>query len=192
MTHDPFDDPRITATGLFAEAYVGLTARFAAHLAEHRLSLVEFEVLLRLARSPGRQLRMTDLSAQTSLSTSGVTRVVDRLERNGLVCRTACPTDRRSFYAVITESGLARLRQVLPEHLDLIERWFTGVLNPAQLEATLDGLRRVRDAVRPDATAGAASADAASTNPPAAGPRGRGHRSPPAALPHAPPAGRQA
>jgi MarR family 2-MHQ and catechol resistance regulon transcriptional repressor len=151
-----FEDPRITATGLFAEAYAGLTARFAAQYAEHRLSTVEFEVLLRLARSPKRRLRMTDLAAQTSLSTSGVTRVVDRLERDGLVFRTACETDRRSSHAVISESGITRLREVLPGHLELIERWFTGVLNTDQLDAMLDGLRMVRDAVRPDATAGAA------------------------------------
>ena len=93
------DDPRITAIGLFAEAFTGLSARFAAQLAGHKLSPVEFEVLMRLARSPGHELRMTDLAAQTSLSTSGVTRVVDRMERDGLLRRRACPTDRRSSYA---------------------------------------------------------------------------------------------
>lgn len=158
VTQDLFDDPRITATGLFTEAYAGLTARFAAQYAEHGLSTVEFEVLLRLARSPKQRLRMTDLAAQTSLSTSGVTRVIDRLERDDLVCRTACPTDRRSSYAVITESGLTRLRTALPGHLELVERWFTGVLSAEELQATLHGLRVVRDAVRPDATAGAAPA----------------------------------
>ena len=65
-------------------------------------SSIEFEVLLRLGRSPEGQLRMTDLSAQTSLTASGVTRVIDRLERDGYVTRIACPTDRRSLYAVIT------------------------------------------------------------------------------------------
>ena len=150
-----FDDSRITATGLFSEAFAGLNARFAAQFAEHGLSQVEFEVLLRLARSPGQRLRMTDLSAQTSLSTSGVTRVIDRLERDGLVRRTACPTDRRSSYAEITAGGLSRLSGVLPGHLALIDRWFTGLLTPAQLASMLDGLRTVRDAVRPDATAGA-------------------------------------
>lgn len=155
MTHELLDDPRITATGLFTEAYTGLTARFAAQWAEHGLSQVEFEVLLRLARSPGHQLRMTDLSAQTSLSTSGVTRVVDRLERTGLVKRAACPTDRRSLFAVITEAGLTRLRQVLPGHLALVERWFTGLLTERQLTALLESLRTVRDSVRPAAAAGA-------------------------------------
>jgi len=75
------NDERLTAIGLFAEAYEGLAARFAAQLAEHHLAPIEFEVLMRLARSPDGQLRMTDLSAQTTLTTSGVTRVIDRLNR---------------------------------------------------------------------------------------------------------------
>jgi DNA-binding MarR family transcriptional regulator len=148
------NDPRITAVGLFGEAFVGLTARFAAQLAEHRLALVEFEVLLRLARSCGGQLRMTDLSAQTSLTTSGVTRVVDRLERDGLVCRQSCASDRRISYATITAAGRQRLDDVLPGHLALIDEWFTGRLRPGELDALLGALRTVRDAVRPDATAG--------------------------------------
>jgi MarR family transcriptional regulator, 2-MHQ and catechol-resistance regulon repressor len=148
------DDPRFTAIGLFAEAYIGLTNRFAAQLEQHRLSPVEFEVLLRLARSPGNRLRMTDLAGQTSLSTSGVTRVVDRMDRDGLVRREACATDRRSSYAVITDAGLQRLDEVLPGHLELVQQWFIGQLSPAQLEQMLEALRRIRDAVNPCATAG--------------------------------------
>jgi DNA-binding MarR family transcriptional regulator len=150
-------DPRITAVGLLVETVGGLNARFAAQYAEHRLSTVEFEVLLRLARSPGRRLRMSDLAAQTQLTTSGITRVVDRLERDKLVERIACPTDRRGSFAGITRAGLARLDAVLPGHLELVERWFTSQLSPGQLDALLTSLRRVRDAVRPDATAGAGS-----------------------------------
>ncbi|MEU2615069.1 MarR family transcriptional regulator [Micromonospora sp. NPDC007271] len=157
MDQNVFDDPRITAVGLLVEAHAGLSARFAAQLEEHGLSAVEFEVLTRLARSPGRQLRMTDLAAQTSLSTSGVTRVVDRMERDGLIRRRACPSDRRSSYAVVTAAGLARLDEILPGHLRIIEQWFTGQLEPAALAALLDGLRRVRDAVHPGATAGSTS-----------------------------------
>jgi len=150
-----FDDPRITAMGLLAEAYTGLSHRISVQLAEHELSGVEFEVLLRLVRSPEYSLRMTDLASQTSLSTSGVTRVVDRLERDGLARRRACDSDRRISYTVITERGLARMNEVLPGHLELVERWFTGVLAPDQLAAVLAGLRTVRDAVRPGATSGA-------------------------------------
>jgi len=152
------DDPRFTAVGLFAEAYVGLTTRFAAQYEQHRLSAVEFEVLLRLARSPGHRLRMTDLAGQTSLSTSGVTRVVDRMDRDGLVRREACASDRRSSYAVITESGLTRLAETLPGHLELVQRWFIDQLTPDQLAQTLESLRTVRDAVNPCAAAGSTDA----------------------------------
>jgi len=154
VTTHAYDDRRITAFGLFVEAYSGLTSRFAAQFDEHGLSAVEFEVLLRLARSPEHRLRMSDLAAQTSLSTSGVTRVVDRMERDGLICRSACASDRRSSYAVITQAGLARLDETLPGHLRLIEQWFTGQLDPRQLDALLEGLRLIRDAVNPGATAG--------------------------------------
>ncbi|HKT02598.1 MAG TPA: MarR family transcriptional regulator [Rugosimonospora sp.] len=155
MFPDQAQDAKLTAIGLFAEAYTGLTSRFAAQIAEHGLAAVEFEVLLRLSRSPGEQLRMTDLSSQTSLTTSGVTRVVDRLERDGLVGRRACQGDRRISYAVITEQGKARLAAVLPGHLEMIERWFTGQLSPERLAAFTEALRTIRDAVRPGATAGA-------------------------------------
>ena len=148
------NDPRFTAIGLLSEAYTGLTNRFATQLEEHRLSAVEFEVLMRLARSPESRLRMTDLAGQTSLSTSGVTRVVDRMERDGLVRREACPHDRRSSYAVTTEAGKQRLEEVLPGHLALIQQWFIGLLTPAQLDDLLRSLRIVRDAVNPCATAG--------------------------------------
>jgi MarR family transcriptional regulator, 2-MHQ and catechol-resistance regulon repressor len=153
---DPrYDDPRITAMGLLAETIGGLNARYHAQLAEHDLSPAEFEVLLRLARTGGGKLRMSDLAAQTQLTTSGITRVVDRLERDHLVERRACPTDRRGLFAHITDNGRTRLEGVLPGHLAVIERWFTGLLSPGQLDGLLAGLRVVRDAVRPDATAGA-------------------------------------
>jgi MarR family transcriptional regulator, 2-MHQ and catechol-resistance regulon repressor len=148
------EDPRFTAVGLFAEAYTGLTNRLAAQFEQHRLSAVEFEVLLRLARSPHNRLRMTDLAGQTALSTSGVTRVVDRMDRDGLVRREACASDRRSSYAVITDAGLRRLEDVVPGHLELVQQWFIEQLPPAQLEQMLESLRRIRDAVNPCATAG--------------------------------------
>jgi MarR family 2-MHQ and catechol resistance regulon transcriptional repressor len=150
---DLIRDERITAMGLLGEAAAGLAARCGPQLAEHDLAPVEFEVLLRLARSPDGQLRMTDLSTQTGITTSGITRVIDRLDKDGLVRRAACPTDRRSSYAVITDRGRKRLEAVLPGHLALIQEWFTGRLRPHQLDALLGGLRIVRDAVRPDAAA---------------------------------------
>jgi DNA-binding MarR family transcriptional regulator len=148
-------DPRITAIGLLFEAVGGLDAKLTSQLAEHGLAAAEFEVLIRIARTPGQELRMTDLAAQTLLTTSGITRVVDRLERDGLVERRACPTDRRGAFAGITPAGFTRLGEVLPRHLELIEHWFTGRLDSTALDAMLANLRTIRDGVRPNATAGA-------------------------------------
>ncbi|MDP9864290.1 MULTISPECIES: MarR family winged helix-turn-helix transcriptional regulator [Streptosporangium] len=150
-----FDDSRLTAMGLLAEAHTGLSAKMHLSFSAAGLSDIDFETLIRLARSPGQRLRMSDLAAQTSLSTSGVTRVVDRLEREGLVARQACASDRRTSYATITEAGTDRLGAVLPQHLADIETWFTGLLTPEQLSTFLATLRIIRDAVRPCATAGA-------------------------------------
>jgi MarR family 2-MHQ and catechol resistance regulon transcriptional repressor len=149
------DDPRITAIGMLIEAVGGLNHKLIAQYAEHGLAAAEFEVLVRIARTPGQALRMSDLAAQTLLTTSGITRVVDRLERDGLVERRACPTDRRGSLAAITQAGLARLDVVLPGHLALVEKWFTSQLSPQDLESLLRAIRTIRDAVRPEATAGA-------------------------------------
>ncbi|WP_431965131.1 MarR family winged helix-turn-helix transcriptional regulator [Nocardia sp. bgisy134] len=150
---DLFDDPRLTAMGLLYEAHDGLLAKLEPTWKSSGLSGLDLNALLRLSRSPERRLRMTDLATQTSLSTSGVTRLVDRLSAAGLVERVLDPADRRSARAVLTDAGVRRLEQVLPDYLDAIQRWFTGLLAPEQLEALTTALRIVRDATNPDATA---------------------------------------
>ncbi|MFW6203416.1 MAG: MarR family winged helix-turn-helix transcriptional regulator [Actinomycetota bacterium] len=150
------EDQRLTAVGLFFEAQLGLAAKLTPRFAEYGISETEYEVLLRLSRTPGGRLRMSDLSAQTSLSTSGITRVVDRLERDGLVVRESCEHDRRGTWARITDAGSDRIGAVLEPHLDDVERWFTGRLTDQQLAALTDALRVIRDAVHPDAVAGTA------------------------------------
>ncbi|GAB2940349.1 MarR family transcriptional regulator [Nonomuraea fastidiosa] len=159
------DDPRVTAIGLLHEVHEGLMERFAPVINAAGLSDVDFETLIRLARSSGERLRMSDLAAQTGLSTSGVTRVVDRLEREGLVRREACATDRRASYAALTDAGRERLENVLPKHVQDIEDSFTGLLGKEELEAFLGSLRKIRQVVRPCATAGipAGTADAGSS-----------------------------
>jgi MarR family transcriptional regulator, 2-MHQ and catechol-resistance regulon repressor len=150
------DDPRLTAMGLLAETFAGLHAKLAPTFAAHGIAPLEFEVLLRLARSPARRLRMSDLAAQADLSTSGVTRIVDRLERSATVRRETCPSDRRGSFAVLTDEGARRLTEVVPDHLADIDRWFTGALSPEQLAGLLDALYTIRNSVHPGATAGTA------------------------------------
>ncbi|WP_280392657.1 MarR family winged helix-turn-helix transcriptional regulator [Nocardia brasiliensis] len=151
---DLFDDPRLTTMGLLFEAHTGVVARLEPTWRAHGLSGMDLNALMRLSRSPDRRLRMSDLATQTALSTSGVTRLVDRLTRAGLVERELDPGDRRSAYAVLTAAGAQRLTEVLPDYLVAVDRWLTGLLTPEQLAGFVTALRIVRDTVNPEATAG--------------------------------------
>jgi DNA-binding MarR family transcriptional regulator len=154
MAGSPLEDPRITAVGLLIEAHDGLQRRLEAHLRDHNFARAEFDALLRLARSHEGRLRITDLAAQLSLSNSGASRLVDRLVARGCIERRSCDTDARVAYAVITDVGRQTIEEAIGDHLELIERWYTGVLEPDEL-ATLNALlRKVRDVVYPGATAG--------------------------------------
>ena len=136
-----WDDPRITTFGMLLEAHDAILCQLAPD--DDALPMTWFEVLLRLARSGG-QLRMATLAAQVRLSTSGLTRLVDRIEAAGLVERASCPEDRRGSFAVLTDAGHDVLRQALPGHLDTIQRLVVEPLGDdvGQLESLL---RRVRD-----------------------------------------------
>jgi DNA-binding MarR family transcriptional regulator len=140
--------------GLLAETYTGIQEKIVPTIAAAGLSMTDFDVLLRLARSAGGRLRMTDLATQTALSTSGITRVVDRLDKRGLATRESCPSDRRGSFAVLTEQGRDLLADVVQAHVRDIDRWFTGLLAGGQLDTLLGTLRVLRDEVRPGATAG--------------------------------------
>jgi DNA-binding MarR family transcriptional regulator len=102
-------------------------------VAEHDLPLRSYEVLLLLQDAPRRRLRMSDLSRSALVSPSGVTRLVDRLEREGLVDRERCPEDGRGYYAVLTESGDLRLREARNTHLAGVRRLFLDRLSDDDL-----------------------------------------------------------
>jgi DNA-binding MarR family transcriptional regulator len=92
--------------------------------AAHDLPLRSYEVLLLLQDAPERRLRMSDLSRSVLLSPSGMTRLVDRLQREGLVGRERCAEDGRGYYAVLTEAGGRRLREARATHLAGVRRLF--------------------------------------------------------------------
>lgn len=156
---DLLSDERLTALGLLEETRAGLHERFATQLATHGLAELDFEVLLRLGRSPHARLRMSDLASQVNMSASGLTRVIDRLESAELVVRMNCREDRRGTWATVTEAGFARLHAALPGHLELIQQWYVGVLGPDEVAELTRLLRKLRDVVRPQAVAGAAPSD---------------------------------
>jgi DNA-binding MarR family transcriptional regulator len=106
-------------------AHAASTRHLSAQLtADHGLTISDFEVLLRLARAPDRRLRRVDLAEQVVLTASGVTRLLDGLERNGLVERDSCDTDRRVVYAVLTDAGLERIREAATSHFAQVDELF--------------------------------------------------------------------
>lgn len=158
-------DPRLTTMGLLVEVHAGLRRAADPDLEAHGLAGSSFDVLIRLARSPQQRLRMTDVAAQSTLSNSGLTRVVDRLLEAGLVERVRDETDKRVFYAVLTPAGLERVLGALPSHLAILDRSLTEVLDPEELAAFEAALRKVRAVVLP----GADPAHATPTAPAAEG-----------------------
>lgn len=94
----------------------------AVMVREQRLPLVEYMTLVHLSEAPERQLRMSELAATIEMSLSGMTRVVARLEGEGLVQRVRCEQDGRGWNAVLTDTGLARLHQAWPSHLAAVRR----------------------------------------------------------------------
>jgi MarR family 2-MHQ and catechol resistance regulon transcriptional repressor len=149
---DELQDDRLTLVGLFAESYKGLWAQLERGLGQETgLSLQWFELLIRLARSPGHRLRMSDLALQTGLTPSGLTRAVDRLEEAGLVDRVACPSDRRGAFAALTEAGLARISDAVRPHLRHVDEHLTGLLSADEQGQLAGLLRKIRDHVNPSA-----------------------------------------
>jgi DNA-binding MarR family transcriptional regulator len=144
-------DPRLTTMGLLMETHAGLRAASDPDLEAHGLTNSAFEVLIRLSRSPHQRLRMSDLAGQSTLSNSGLTRVVDRLLDAGLVRRVRDRHDKRVFYAEITPDGLQRVVDALPSHLDLIDRTIISVLDDEELAVLERALRKVRAVVKPEA-----------------------------------------
>jgi DNA-binding MarR family transcriptional regulator len=102
----------------FLRAHAQVIRRLEAELeAEQSMPLANYDVLVQLAEAPQHSLRMSELAESVLLSRSGLTRLVDRLEREGLVERRACPDDARGTLAVLTPAGMKRLREAWVTHL---------------------------------------------------------------------------
>ncbi len=129
---------------LRAHAYLSRVLE-AELLADQQLSLASYDVLVQLAEAPGRRLRMTELAAAVLLSRSGVTRLVDRLEKAGLVARCRVAADGRGVAAELTPAGLNRLRNAAPTHLAGVVRHFVDRLDRDDLAAMERISRRLVD-----------------------------------------------
>ena len=102
--------------------------------AAHDLPLSSYDVLIYLQAAPGKRLRMAELADSVLLSRSGVTRLVDRLEREGLIVRDTCSSDGRGLYAVLTDEGEAMLARARPTHLAGVRERFLERFSEEELE----------------------------------------------------------
>jgi DNA-binding MarR family transcriptional regulator len=110
--------------------------------AEQGLPLTFYDVLVQLSIAGGR-LRMSELADAVVLSRSGVTRLVDRMVRAGLVRREACPEDRRSLYAALTPEGTRALKRARPFHLRGVAEHFGRHLSDDEAKTIAAALGRI-------------------------------------------------
>ena len=135
----------------FLRVHAALAKQLDAELsAEHDLPLSSYEVLITLQTAPGRRCRMAELADRVLLSRSGTTRLVDRLEKEGLLERDTCTSDGRGTFAVLTEAGEELLARARPTHLEGVRRRFLRHFTPDELGA----LALVWERVLPGAAGG--------------------------------------
>jgi DNA-binding MarR family transcriptional regulator len=106
------------------------------------MSLTEYITLMQLSESPRRTLRMSELAAACALSLSGMSRIVTRLESEGLVIRERASSDGRGLNAVLTDAGLRRLRRAWPTHLASVRRHVMDHLGLLDLPVVNAALQR--------------------------------------------------
>jgi DNA-binding MarR family transcriptional regulator len=145
MSTQTFTPPqRLEAWVSFLRAHAAITRELSAQLQrEHGLTLNDYEVLLHLSHAEGRRLRRVDLAQRVLLTASGITRLLDGLERAGLVCKETCPSDARVSYAKLTPEGEGTLGRASVTHLQGIEEQFTGRYSEPELATLAELLSRL-------------------------------------------------
>ena len=134
----------------FLRAHASLTRQLSARLeAGHGLTLNDYDVLVQLAYATDRQLRRVDLARSVLLSPSGITRLLDGLEREGWVEKRHCKSDARVTSAVLTASGLAKFKSARKTHLADIEAVFGSRYSPDELATISSLLGRLLDSDEP-------------------------------------------
>src|SRR5262245_25743097 len=125
----------LTSWIAYLRSHAAIKRQLNADLLEgHDLTLSDYEVLLRLSQAEGRYMRRIDLAESVLLTASGITRLLDGLERAGYVEKGTCESDARVSYAKLTDAGLDKLREAAVTHLVGIEELFTGRYSDEELE----------------------------------------------------------
>jgi MarR family 2-MHQ and catechol resistance regulon transcriptional repressor len=143
------------AFGNLLGAHANLTRELSAALvASHGLTINDYGALLLLSRAGEQGMRRIDLANELQLSPSGITRLLDRLEVQGLVGKGECREDARVSYAILTEAGHEKLKQAAPGHIEDIDRRLGAVLSEEEVRTLADLLGRLSDPDRPCAPDG--------------------------------------
>jgi DNA-binding MarR family transcriptional regulator len=138
--------PSTDAFGSLIGAYAALYRELSATLvATHGLTINDYGCLLLLSRAGDEGMRRIDLANSLQLSPSGITRLLDRLEDQGYVGKGACKEDARVSYAILTDAGLAKIKDAWPEHVDAVERRVSAVLSDEEIKTLTELLGRLGD-----------------------------------------------
>jgi DNA-binding MarR family transcriptional regulator len=149
------DDQELAAWRGLLRVHASLSKALDAQLErDHGLPLTSYEVLRYLADAEGQKMRMCDLASSVILSRSGLTRLVDRLEREGLLVRESCASDARGAFAKLTPAGHEKLAGARATHLAGVRTLFLEHVSAEELEVLGAVWARVLPVV-----AGAAGAD---------------------------------
>lgn len=111
------------------------------------LSLNSYAVLVSLSEAEGRELRMSDLAAETTLSASRITRLVEEMRARGLVVKRPSAGDRRGVVTALTDEGMSQLRAAYPYHLRSARRRFMDQVRPANTGQLADTLHEIAKAL---------------------------------------------
>ena len=135
---------RLEAWVSFLRAHAAITRQLNADLLNaHGLTLSDYEVLLRLSNAEHQMMRRVDLAESVLLTASGITRLLDGLERAGFVEKHSCSTDARVSYAKLTGDGRKKLREAAETHLAGVDELFTGRFELAELDRLAELLGRL-------------------------------------------------
>jgi DNA-binding MarR family transcriptional regulator len=144
---EPLTERELGAWRGLLRSHALLVKRLDAELeAAHGLALTSYEVLLHLSHAEERKMRMCDVAESVLLSRSGLTRLIDRLERDGFVERVSCADDARGAYAHLTAAGHAKLREAQHTHLEGVREHFLRHFGDGELELLGDAWNRVAGA----------------------------------------------
>lgn len=128
----------------FLRSHSAITRELSAQLQrEHGLTLNDYEVLLHLSHAEGGRMRRVDLAQTVLLTASGITRLLEGLERAGYVCKQTCPSDARVSYAKLTGDGARKLGEAQVTHLRGIDELFLGRYSGSELETLAELLSRL-------------------------------------------------